>query len=92
MPEVKGWLSLKVSDKPESGSDSLRTSLLISIPKKTVRLATQRNRLKRLIRECFRKEALTDRHRVYQFRVIKDPGDPGLDKTRDCVQALMIKP
>ena len=68
-----------------------KTSLLISIPKKTVRLATQRNRLKRLIRECFRKELFIDRERVYQFRVIKNPGDPGFSGTRDCIQSLIVK-
>ncbi len=89
MPEVKDWLSLKVSSKSKPSSESLKTSLLISIPKKTVRLSTRRNRLKRLIREAFRKEGLVNSEKIYQFRVIQDPGDPGFHETRDRVEHLI---
>jgi ribonuclease P protein component len=48
---------------------------LISVPKKAVRLATHRNRLKRLIREAFRKSTGLREDVVYGFRVRFEPGD-----------------
>ena len=82
LPRVTGWLSLKVSIKEKSVP-----VLLISVPKKIVSLATRRNRLKRLIREVFRQEAFFDQDKVYQFRVIRNPGDLGLKE----VFAIMIE-
>ena len=78
MPEVKPWLSLKVSNRLEPGNYSIKASLLVSIPKKSVRLATQRNRIKRLIREVFRNKSGLDPEKVYAFRVNQYPGDIGL--------------
>lgn len=73
MPEAKGWLSLRVSNKTESERHSFKSSLLISIPKKIVHLATRRNRIKRLLREVYRKEDLFEPGKIYEFRVIRQP-------------------
>ena len=89
MPEVKGWLNLKVSDQAKPGNHSRKASLLISIPKKIVKLATRRNRLKRLVREAFRKEVAIDLDKIYQFRVVQEPNDPGFDETKDTVRHLI---
>ena len=43
-----GWLSLKTQDSP-------RPRVFISVPKKIVPLAVDRNRIKRLIREAVRR-------------------------------------
>ena len=91
-PEVSGWLSLKISNKPGPESQPQKASLLVSIPKKTVRLATRRNRLKRLIREAFRNEALVRREKIYEFRVLQNPGDPGFDETKEMVKNLIQNP
>ena len=56
-------------------------SLLISIPKKAVRLATHRNRLKRLIREAFRENKEVRGGNVYYFRVRVEPRDHKLKLT-----------
>ena len=89
MLEAKGWLSLRVSIKPESGNHSSKASPLISIPKKIVRLATQRNRIKRLIREAFRKEVLIDQKKLYGFRVMRKPRDPGLKEVQEIIAKLL---
>lgn len=89
MPDVKGWLNLRVSNQLKPGNHSRKVSLLISIPKKIIRLATRRNRLKRLVREVFRKEAAIDLGKIYQFRVVQDPKDPGFNETRETVRRLI---
>ena len=84
MPRVKGWLSLKVLNKEKPAP-----VLLISVPKKIVSLATRRNRIKRLIREVFRKEVFFSKDKIYQFRVIHDPKDPGFDETKNMIKDLI---
>ena len=78
----ENWLSLKVLPKAPA-------RLLISVPKKVVPLATQRNRLKRLIRETVRQDGLFKKQPgVYHFRVGRFPGPLGLDQVRRVVQLL----
>ena len=89
MPELKGWLNIRVSNQSKPGNHSRKASFLISIPKKIVDLATRRNRLKRLVREAFRKEVTIDLDKIYQFRVVRDPKDPGFDETQDVVRRLI---
>jgi|GEM_PF-2875661 len=89
MSELKGWLSLKVQDKPRSGNDLHKALLLVSIPKKIVRLATRRNRLKRLLREAFRKESRLEPEKAYLFRVMQNPGDLGLKETKNIMNGLI---
>ena len=91
------WLSLKIQDKLKFGNDSVvgaglkhAPTLLISVPKKIVHLAVQRNRLKRLIREAFRKAVgagFKPAHtgKTYLFRVTEDPGDLGLKEVQEAM-------
>ena len=90
------WLSLKIEDKPIAGNDFVvgaglkpAPTLLISIPKKTVRLATRRNRLKRLIREAFRKKSGLEPGKTYLFQVTQDPGDLGLKNAQEAMNRLL---
>ena len=83
-PAMTGWLSLKISNKERSVP-----VLLISVPKKIVSLATRRNRIKRLIREVFRKETFFDKDKIYQFRVVQNPEDTDFEKTRRIVKDLI---
>ena len=72
----ENWLSLKVLPKAPA-------RLLISVPKKIVPLATQRNRLKRLIRETIRLDKFFEKQPgVYHFRVTRFPGPVGLSQVR----------
>ena len=94
------WLSLKIQDKPKSGKKAVGAIsatadrhqlplLVVSVPKKIVRLATQRNRIKRLIREAFRKEDHLDVGKMYFFRVMQYPGDIGLKEVQDLMDRLI---
>jgi ribonuclease P protein component len=74
MAPGKPWLSLKVLDPATLKKPRLRKKskplFFISVPKKTVRLATQRNRLRRLIREAVRKDArFVGSEKIYAFKV-----------------------
>ena len=89
MSEAKGWLSLKIQDRPESRKNFQQALLLISIPKKIVHLATQRNRIKRLIREAFMREGRLDPGKVYLFRAAQDPGDLGLKEVQGAMKELI---
>lgn len=67
-----GWLSLKVTDKADLAFKTKDSQVRISVPKKVVPLATQRNRIKRLIREVVRQESfLKDPNKFYFFKVIR---------------------
>ena len=96
------WLSLKIQDKPKSASPILGRAiraelpasheaplLLVSVPKKIVRLAVHRNRLKRLIRESFRKQERLNLKKAYLFRVLQDPGDLGLKQAQEAMSRLL---
>jgi len=86
------WLYLKISDTvsgPANKAAKTSPRVLISVPKKLVRLATERNRLKRLVREAVRKDAFFKAPRVYYFRVLARPTKPGLsDVQRQIVRSL----
>ncbi len=78
------WLSLKVSD-PSNPLSGGKPGVFISVPKKVVRLAKDRNRLKRLIREALRAESapkIFPDKKVYYLRVLKKPVRPGLEDAR----------
>ena len=88
MPD-KGWLSLTVSLADSEAGETPKPSFLISIPKKIVRLAVKRNRLKRLIRVAFREEAVLGKQRSYHFRVRRQPGELGLVETKRVIRFLL---
>lgn len=63
--------------------------VFISVPKKVVRLATQRNRVKRLLREAIRLDGRFLREgQVYHFRVAKPLQEDGLEAVRRSVRQL----
>jgi len=105
-----GWLSLKILEA-EDRVGARRTlpagrqasPLRISVPKKVVRLATRRNRIKRLIREAWRVGAPAcrtgrygqtplqkDSNKVYAFRVEKMPSEElGLKDVQAAIKNLL---
>lgn len=89
MPPGKSWLSLKVSDKVALGDKILKPGLFISVPKKVVPLAVNRNRLRRLVREVTRADDyFKKRDKVYYFRVREWPGKTGLSEVRQIIMGL----
>jgi len=73
-PGQNNWLSLKISESPRPNNGLKKALVFISIPKKVIRLATRRNRLRRLIREGLRRGGfITGKNKVYSIRVASDP-------------------
>lgn len=78
----ESWLSLRIS---ESGVKNLEKSpvFFISVPRKIVRLATERNRIKRLIREAVRlNPEFKSAGKVLYFSVRKKPKRPNLEDVK----------
>ena len=86
MIDVKDWLSLKIQKSVIPGRSF---NLFISVPKKIVHLATERNRIKRLVREAFRKESSLDSGKTYAFRVMNKPGAIGLNDVKNTMNQLL---
>lgn len=80
---------MKIQDKT---GDSPRdpNTVFISIPKKIVRLATERNRLKRLLREALRANPeLKKSGKVYFLRVTQRLERPALQEVLKTLKVLM---
>lgn len=58
------------------------------MPKKVVKLATRRNRLRRLIKEALRLEFSLKKEKVYTFRVMKNPGEIGLSQAKEAMHEI----
>ena len=82
-----GWLSLTVGSALER---SLRheNRVLISVPKKIVPLATQRNRIKRLIREAVRQDAFCKREKLFTFKVLSPAEGMKLEAVKKMIESL----
>ncbi|HXV18494.1 MAG TPA: ribonuclease P protein component [Candidatus Omnitrophota bacterium] len=84
------WLTLKVSDPLKKPQSSPETTVFFSIPKRSVRLATDRNRLRRVLREALRTGGFKLRPgKIYSFRVIQKPGPVGLGEILRVVRELL---
>ena len=88
MPQ-SGWLSLKVM---EATGRAAAPRLQISVPKRLVRLATRRNRLKRLIREAWRLDPSSKSSGVvYAFRLENLPaGSLNLKQAQPAVNNSLL--
>ena len=89
MPPENNWLSFEVSKKDLRKTRSVKPLIFISIPKKTVHLATDRNRIRRLIREATRNNScFKDQGKVYLFRVLKTPLRPRLSQVQELLEKI----
>lgn len=81
------WLSVKMVPAADARSSKAH----ISIPKKVVRLATRRNRLKRLLREALRESGRPAAHEaaVFYLRVHRSPAGPTLAEARAALAQAM---
>ena len=90
MPSRVPWLLLKTQLRDTTRKHIRGASFIFVIPKKTVRLATQRNRIKRLIREAARgEEHFKDTSRTYWFRVVERPEVLDLHEIKQAVRRLV---
>ena len=85
---MERWLSLKVLESAGPQASSGRARVLISIPKRTVKLAVMRNRLKRVLREAIRRDPFFEDGRSYRLQVREMPKKVGLDAARATLEAL----
>ena len=93
MPPEESWLSCEVSEKDARQPRSVKPSIFISIPKKAVHLATDRNRIRRLIREATRKNSyFKGQDKVYLFRVLKAPLKPRLSQVQELLETVKNRP
>ena len=85
---MERWLSLRVSEEKDPESKAGKPLFLISIPKKIVRLAVRRNRIKRVLREALRNRPLAGENKVYLFKVMRSPERVDLESARLAVHEL----
>ncbi len=83
---MERWLSLEVSESQglEKGSGP---SFLIVIPKKVIRLATERNRIRRLIKESVRHDKFFQEEKVYKFKVKTRLASWSLAEVKEAIDA-----
>ena len=61
---------------------------MISIPKKVIRLAVRRNRIKRVLREALRNKVFFEKNKIYVFKVLRSPEKVNLESARLAIHEL----
>ncbi|GEM_PF-2125965 len=89
MPEEPIWLAVTLVRADTPGLPGGRGPL-ISIPKKTVRLATKRNRIRRVLREAIRGLEAPTGH-VFRFRVTASPAEPSLESAKSELKNALVR-
>ena len=84
---MERWLSLRVSEEKPPESKARKPLFLISIPKKIVRLAVRRNRIRRVLREALRDRLLVE-EKVYLFKVLRSPENVDLESARQAIHEI----
>jgi ribonuclease P protein component len=85
---MERWLSLTVSQEKWSAGRTKKPLFLISIPKKIVRQAVRRNRIKRVLREVLRNKPFFEKTKVYVFKVLRSPETVNLESARQIIDEL----
>lgn len=81
---MERWLSLTVLDPVPPKSRRVH----ISVPKRTVKLAVARNRIKRVLREAVRRDVFFERDGIYRLRVHEFPRKLNLALAQKVLEAL----
>ena len=85
---MERWLSLTVLEPPSPEMNPKKARVHISIPKRAVKLAVTRNRLKRLLREAVRRDPFFGRVSVYRLKVHQLPEKLDLAAAQRTLEAL----
>ena len=85
---MERWLSLTVSEGKSPKATPRQRLFHISVPKKIVRQAVRRNRIKRVLREALRLETLSN-GKVHLFRVLRMPQSVDLKDAKKAVHELL---
>ena len=88
---MERWLSLRVSEEEHPESKPRKSLFLISIPKKVVRLAVHRNRIRRVLREALRNKPFFEENKTYLFKVLRSPEGVNLESARVAVHELFTR-
>ena len=86
---MERWLSLSVSEGKYPNTIAAQRPFFISVPKKVVNKAVQRNRIKRVLREALRHETLLPTGKVHIFRVTRAPEGVDLKMAKQAVHELL---
>ena len=86
---MERWLSLTVLDRKNPENRGKTPPFFISVPKKIVRRAVRRNRIKRVLREALRHETLLQDGKTYTFKVVKAPETVDLKVAKQAVHELL---
>ena len=84
---MERWLSLTVS--PALVSKKARSGYFISIPKKIVRQAVRRNRIRRVLREALRACEGLEAGKTHFFKVTRAPEGVGLAMAKKALHELL---
>jgi len=83
-PEEGFWMEMT-----EHSGENLKKNFFISVPKRIVKLATRRNRIKRLLREAVRQDPYFKRGGViFEFKVTAAPKKPVFAQVKRLVEKL----
>ena len=85
---MERWLSLTVSEPSSSEKQSPKARVYISIPKRTVKRAVARNRLKRVLREAVRRDPFFGRDGIFRLKVCALPVRVNLAAALRSLEAL----
>ena len=85
---MEHWLSLTVLDPLLSVPALRRSKVHISVPKAVVKLAVNRNRLKRVLREAVKLDSFFAKDRSYRLRVKQMPRTVDLKSARKGLEEL----
>ena len=89
MVSGQNWISLRLIRPAIREAQPRRPFVTISIPKKVLRLATRRNRLKRLIKEAIRADgSFKEKDKFYAFVVMAYPGRVSLNDVKTALTKL----
>lgn len=81
---MERWLSLTVLNNPSSETPRV----YISVPKRAVKLAVKRNRIKRVLREAVRLDPFFGKTKIYRLRVSEMPRQIDLKEAQKALSAL----
>ena len=85
---MERWLSLTVLESHSSDTNPKKARVHISIPKRTVKLAVTRNRMKRVLREAVRLDPFFGNHKIYRLKVRGLPQKVDLEAARRILEVL----
>ena len=89
---MERWLSLKVSEEKDPERKAGKPLFLISVPKKVVRLAVRRNRIRRVLREVLRHRPFSTENKTYLLKVLRSPEKVDLESAKVAVHELFDRP